>query len=95
VKPWKAETFKFSTDPEPEAKVSDMVGLHSEAAGERDRVVCGRKVRGSGVESDPKDLADAARPCRATHPRLRREDRRTSLIVSGREHDHQLPAAGP
>ena len=60
MKPWKAETFKFSTHPEPEAKVSDMVGLHSEAAGERDRVVCGRKVRGSGVESDPKDLADAA-----------------------------------
>ena len=56
MKPWKAETFKFSTDPEPEAKVSDMVGLHSEAAGERDRVVCGRKVRGSGVESDPKTL---------------------------------------
>jgi len=66
----------------------------SEAAGERDRVVCGRNVPDPGVESDPKDLADAARPCRATHPRLRREDRRTSLIVSGREHDHQLPAAG-
>jgi hypothetical protein len=28
VKPWKAETFRFSTDPELEAKVSDMVGLY-------------------------------------------------------------------
>jgi transposase len=28
VKPWKAETFKFSTDPELEAKVADIVGLY-------------------------------------------------------------------
>ena len=28
VKPWKAETFKFSTDPELEAKVSDIIGLY-------------------------------------------------------------------
>lgn len=28
VKPWKAETFKFSTDPELAAKVSDIVGLY-------------------------------------------------------------------
>ena len=28
VKPWKAETFKFSTDPELEAKVSDVIGLY-------------------------------------------------------------------
>jgi transposase len=28
VKPWKAETFKFSTDPELEAKVTDIVGLY-------------------------------------------------------------------
>jgi transposase len=28
VKPWKAETFKFSTDPELEAKVTDVVGLY-------------------------------------------------------------------
>jgi transposase len=28
VKPWKAETFKFSTDPELVAKVSDVVGLY-------------------------------------------------------------------
>jgi transposase len=28
VKPWKAETFKFSTDPELVAKVSDVIGLY-------------------------------------------------------------------
>ena len=28
VKPWRAETFKFSTDPELEAKVRDVIGLY-------------------------------------------------------------------
>ena len=28
VKPWKAETFRFSTDPELEAKVTDLIGLY-------------------------------------------------------------------
>jgi transposase len=28
VRPWKAETFKFSTDPELEAKVIDVIGLY-------------------------------------------------------------------
>jgi hypothetical protein len=28
IKPWKAETFKFSTDPELVAKVTDVVGLY-------------------------------------------------------------------
>ena len=28
VRPWKADTFKFSTDPELEAKVTDVVGLY-------------------------------------------------------------------
>jgi transposase len=28
LKPWKAETFKFSTDPELEAKIRDVVGLY-------------------------------------------------------------------
>jgi transposase len=28
IKPWKRETFKFSTDPELEAKVRDVVGLY-------------------------------------------------------------------
>ena len=28
IRPWKAESFKFSTDPELEAKVVDVVGLY-------------------------------------------------------------------
>ena len=28
VRPWKAETFRFSTDPELEAKVTDVIGLY-------------------------------------------------------------------
>jgi hypothetical protein len=28
VRPWKAETFKFSTDPELEAKVTDVIGRY-------------------------------------------------------------------
>ena len=28
LKPWKRETFKFSTDPELDAKVRDVVGLY-------------------------------------------------------------------
>jgi len=39
LKPWKAETFKFSTDPELEAKVRDVVGLYLDPP-ERAVVVC-------------------------------------------------------
>ena len=28
LQPWRSETFKFSTDPELEAKVRDVVGLY-------------------------------------------------------------------
>jgi hypothetical protein len=28
LQPWRSETFKFSTDPELDAKVRDVVGLH-------------------------------------------------------------------
>jgi hypothetical protein len=28
VQPWRSETFKFSTDPELVAKVTDVVGLY-------------------------------------------------------------------
>ena len=60
VKPWKAETFKFSTDPELEAKVTDIIELLPGAAGERDRVVLRREKPDSSVEPDSEDLADAA-----------------------------------
>jgi len=38
-RPWKAETFKFSTDPELEAKIRDVVGLYLDPP-ERAVVVC-------------------------------------------------------
>ena len=39
LQPWKAETFKFSTDPELEAKIRDVVGLYLDPP-ERAVVVC-------------------------------------------------------
>ena len=45
-KPWRAETFKFSTDPELVAKVTDVVGLYL-APPENAIVLCVRRV-GSG-----------------------------------------------
>ncbi len=38
--PWKRETFKFSTDPELEAKVRDVVGLYLNPPPERAVVLC-------------------------------------------------------
>ena len=83
VKPWKAETFKFSTDPELEAKVADVIGLYLRPPVERGRAVCGREVPDPGVEPDPEGAADAARARRATHPRLRPA-----------RHDHLVRRAG-
>jgi len=39
LQPWKAETFKFSTDPELEAKIRDVVGLYLDPP-ERAVVLC-------------------------------------------------------
>src|SRR4030095_11674670 len=39
LKPWRTETFKFSTDPQLEAKVRDVVGLYLHPP-ERAIVVC-------------------------------------------------------
>jgi transposase len=40
VKPWRRETFKFSTDPELEAKVRDVVGLYLNPQPENAIVLC-------------------------------------------------------
>jgi hypothetical protein len=40
LSPWKAETFKFSTDPEMVAKVTDLIGLYL-APPENVIVLCG------------------------------------------------------
>ena len=34
LQPWRVETFKFSTDPELEAKVRDVVGLYLDPPGD-------------------------------------------------------------
>ena len=35
LQPWRTETFKFSTDPELEAKIRDVVGLYVNPPGRR------------------------------------------------------------
>jgi DNA invertase Pin-like site-specific DNA recombinase len=52
LQPWRIETFKFSTDPELEAKIRDVVGLYL-APPDKAVVVCidekSRAPRGAGV----------------------------------------------
>jgi hypothetical protein len=68
VTPWRAETFKFSTDPELVAKVTDVIGLYLNPPENAIVLCCGREVLDPSPEPDPEDAADATRPCRATHP---------------------------
>src|SRR4051794_5770401 len=71
VQPWRAETFKFSTDPELVAKVTDVVGLYLHPPENAVVLSVGREVPDPGLGPDPEDAADAARSDRAAHPRLR------------------------
>ena len=56
VKPWKAETFKFSTDPELEAKVVDVVGLYLDPRAPR-----GADDSSGGERPSPPDLSQQGR----------------------------------
>ena len=56
VKPWKAETFKFSTDPELEAKVADVIGLYL-----RPRAPRGADDLSGGERPSPPDLSQQGR----------------------------------
>ena len=70
LKPHRIETFKFSTDPELEAKVRDVVGLYLDPP-ERAIVLSRRREDPDpGARPDPADAAAAARAGRAPHPRL-------------------------
>ncbi len=60
LQPWRAETFKFSTDPELVAKVTDIVGLYLHPP-ESGRAVCGREVPDPGAGAHPTDPATQAR----------------------------------
>lgn len=72
LQPWKAETFKFSTDPELEAKVRDVVGLYLDPPDKGRRSLCRREVAGPSSRPDRSDPADHARvPEKRTHDYVR------------------------
>src|SRR4051794_31636941 len=71
LQPWRRETFKFSTDPELDAKIRDVVGLYLDPPGEGRRGLHRREEPDPGVGSDRADPADPARAAREGHPRLR------------------------
>jgi len=56
LKPWKRETFKFSTDPELDAKVRDVVGLYLNPRAPR-----GADDLGGGERPSPPDLSQQGR----------------------------------
>jgi transposase len=56
LKPWKAETFKFSTDPELEAKIRDVVGLYLDPRAPR-----GADDLSGGERPSPPDLSQQGR----------------------------------
>jgi transposase len=69
VKPWKAETFKFSTDPELVAKVTDVVGLYL-APPENAVVLCvDEKSQVQALNRTQKTL-----PMQPQHPEQRTHD---------------------
>jgi hypothetical protein len=66
MQPWRVETFKFSTDPELVAKVTDIVGLYLDPP-ENAIVLCvDEKSQIPGIGSRSADLADADRDARAS-----------------------------
>ena len=71
VQPWRRETFKFSTDPELEAKVRDVVGLYLDPPAEGHRAVRRREEPDPGARPDRAHPAPAPRTPGAGDPRLR------------------------
>ena len=98
VQPWRAETFKFSTDPELVAKVTDVVGLYLHPPENAIVLCCGREVADPGAGPDAEDAADAAREGRAAHPRLRPSRHHHPVRRAGDRHrrSHRaVPAPAP
>ena len=96
VQPWRRETFKFSTDPQLEAKVRDVVGSVPEPAGEGDRAVRGREVPDPGAEPDRADPAAARGPAGEGDPRLQAQ-RHHHLVrrAGGRHREGDRPVLRP
>ena len=68
VKPWRRETFKFSTDPELEAKVRDVVGLYLNPPTNAVVLCVDEKSPDSSPQPHPADPAGApGLPEKATH----------------------------
>ena len=73
MQPWRSETFKFSTDPELVAKVTDIVGLYL-APPENAIVLCvDEKSQIQALDRTASDAADATGfvPERRTHDYVR------------------------
>jgi transposase len=67
IQPHRIETFKFSTDPELEAKVRDVIGLYLAPPDNAVVVSVDEKSQIQAYPDRP-DAAAAARPGRAPHP---------------------------
>jgi hypothetical protein len=59
IQPWRCETFKFSTDPELEAKVRDVVGLYLNPPENAIVLSVDEKSQIQALDSDRSDAADA------------------------------------
>ncbi len=70
IKPSRRETFKFSTDPELEAKVHDAVGLYLNPPTNAIVLCVDEKSQIQGTQSDPADPAGSPRAAREGHARL-------------------------
>ena len=71
LQPWRRETFKFSTDPQLEAKVRDVVGLYLDPPEKAVVLSIDEKVPDPGPGPDRADPADAPGPAGEGDPRLR------------------------
>jgi transposase len=70
LQPWRTETFKFSTDPELEAKIRDVVAALPQPAGAGRRGQHRREVPDPGAGPDRADAPAAPRDAGPADPRL-------------------------
>ena len=71
VQPWRAETFKFSTDPELVAKVTDVVGLYLHPPENAIVLSVDEKSQIQALDRTQKTLPMQPGKAGAAHPRLR------------------------
>ena len=71
LQPHRTRSFKFSTGPRLLEKVTDVVGLYLHPPGKALVLCVDEKSQIQAPGSHPTAAADAARPGRAPHPRLK------------------------